>query len=66
MLDIFFIGVLKDVILTQFHWHFTRRSKILISEYVEFRDNTFKISVIFEKAFDQVVVYFLSKLERVY
>ena len=66
MLDIFFIEVLKNVILTQFHWHFTRRSKILISEYVEFRDYTFKKSVIFEKAFDQVVVYFLSKLERVY
>ena len=66
MLDIFLIGVLKNVILTQFHWHFTRISKILISEYVEIRDYTFKKSVIFEKAFDQVVVYFLSKLERVY
>ena len=66
MLDIFSSGVLKNVILTQFHWHFTRISKILISEYVEIRDYTFKKSLIFEKAFDQVVVYFLSKLERVY
>ena len=66
MLDIFFTGVLKNVIVTQLHWHFTRRSKILISDYVEFRDYTLKKLGIFEKAFDQLVVYFLSKLETVY